>query len=224
MTIEDFFVRLIIAVVVGMVIGLERQLTGHAVSFKTSVLIAVGSLVFVATEIFIGSTDTRMAANVITGIGFLCSGVIFKNGASVNGLTTGATLWSTSALAVLIGYGYIEAGLVGTGVIIIANILNYFLEKKIHPIHAIQSANQKSFNMYVECLSCDVKKIKNVIFNEMPSKLIIKEFEVSTITGKKSRITVQIEGQENPQKEISSLCDKVMEKDVISVSYVLNDE
>ena len=86
MTLEEFIIRMLIVAAIGFVIGIERQITGHVAGLKPTVVIAIGSMVFVSVEIVLGNNDARMAANIITGIGFLCSGVILKNGLSVNGL------------------------------------------------------------------------------------------------------------------------------------------
>lgn len=224
MSIEDFIFRLVIVIVIGFAIGIERQLTGHNVSFKTTILIAIGSYAFIATEVFIGSDATRMAANVITGIGFLCSGVIFKNGLSVNGLTTAATLWCISAFAVLVGYGYISEGLVATVIVLVANILTAIATKHVHPIKSFTESSNGAYYIKVECLHLDVKKIKKIVLEELSKKTTVNSFEIDTLTGTKCRITFQLSSQGNMLKEVSDICDKIMEKDVISVTYEKSDE
>ena len=129
MTLEQFAIRLLIVALIGFIIGVERQITGHSAGLKPTVVIAIGTMVFVSVEIAIGKNDVRMAANIITGIGFLCSGVIFKNGLTVNGLSTSATLWSTAAISVLVGYGFELYAVVATGVLLFFNILIPFASK-----------------------------------------------------------------------------------------------
>ena len=137
MTLEQFAIRLLIVALIGFVIGVERQLTGHSAGLKPTVVIAIGTMAFVSVEIAIGKNDVRMAANIITGIGFLCSGVIFKNGLTVNGLSTSATLWSTAAISVLVGYGFEIYAIVATGVLLFFNILVPFVSKLFKPIMKI---------------------------------------------------------------------------------------
>lgn len=86
MILEDFIIRMLIVVIIGFVIGIERQITGYSAGLKPTIVIAIGTMAFVSLDVIVGNNDTRMAANIITGIGFLCSGVIFKNGLTVNGL------------------------------------------------------------------------------------------------------------------------------------------
>ncbi|MBO4514767.1 MAG: MgtC/SapB family protein, partial [Lachnospiraceae bacterium] len=91
MTIQELIIRLATVAVIGLLIGFERQIGGHHIEIKTTFLIAVGTFSFCLIEILLGYPDIRMSANIVTGIGFLCSGVIFKNGFTVNGLNTSAT-------------------------------------------------------------------------------------------------------------------------------------
>lgn len=224
MNTTDFILRLLVVILIGLAIGLERQLTGHNVSFKTTILIAIGSFAFIATEVFIGSPDTRMAANVITGIGFLCSGVIFKNGLSVNGLTTAAALWSTAAFAVLVGYGYIKEGLIGTAFVLVANVITALTTKHVHPIHAFVSTTETIYYLRIECLQNNLKKVKKIVLAELPKSINIAHFEIETLTGTKRRIVYQLTSSEEMIKAISDLSDKILEKDVISVSFERSEE
>ncbi len=219
MTISDFMIRLLVVVVIGFVIGFERQITGHNCSFKTTVLIAIGSFVFVAVEVLIGSDATRMAANVITGIGFLCSGVIFKNGLSVNGLNTSATLWCTAAISVLVGYGYTFEGLAATGVLVALNIIMAFGDKHVHTLSRFEEMGNTSYYIYIECFRTDVKKLKKAVIEELPKKATIDSFELDTMTGTKCKITIKLSTKGNPYKDISNLCDKLFEKEVISITF-----
>ena len=108
MTIQEFIIRLFLVAVIGLIIGIERQIGGHHIELKTTFLIAVGTFSFCMIEILLGYPDIRMSANIVTGIGFLCSGVIFKNSFTVNGLNTSATLWSTAGISILVAYGYFK--------------------------------------------------------------------------------------------------------------------
>lgn len=87
MNYTDLIYNILLATCLGFIAGLERELSGHKGSIKANILIMLGSCIFVSYERFMGS-DTRIAANIVTGVGFLCSGYIFKNGMSVKGLST----------------------------------------------------------------------------------------------------------------------------------------
>jgi putative Mg2+ transporter-C (MgtC) family protein len=121
-------VQVSLAFVIGAAIGLEREFRSKPAGFRTMILICVGSCLYtiLSKESNLLSPD-RISSNIVTGIGFIGAGVIFKEGISVNGLTTAALIWVTAALGMAIGYGnYPMAALVSIIVIIALFILEPF--------------------------------------------------------------------------------------------------
>jgi len=95
--------RLALAGALGALIGLERELRGYPAGIRTLALVTLGATLFTeASQLFPGGDD-RMAAQIVTGIGFLGAGVIFREGYTVRGITTAATIWSAAAVGVAIG-------------------------------------------------------------------------------------------------------------------------
>ena len=113
-------VRVLISVGYGGLIGLERELTDHPAGIRTHILVALGACIFTAMSLFafpgfIGGD--RVAAAVVTGIGFIGGGAILKSsGGIVKGLTTAASLWSVAAIGMLCGAGYFLVGFIVTAV------------------------------------------------------------------------------------------------------------
>jgi putative Mg2+ transporter-C (MgtC) family protein len=106
--------RLALAGVLGAVIGLERELRGYPAGIRTLALVTLGSALFTeASQLFPGGDD-RMAAQIVTGIGFLGAGVIFREGYTVRGITTAATIWSAAAVGVAIGLELYFVAVFGT--------------------------------------------------------------------------------------------------------------
>jgi putative Mg2+ transporter-C (MgtC) family protein len=104
----DVLVRLGVAAGLGMVIGIERELREQAAGLRTHMLVAIGACLFtiVSAYGFGGDTDpSRVAAQVVTGIGFLGAGAILREGQSVRGLTTAASLWVVAAVGMAVGLG-----------------------------------------------------------------------------------------------------------------------
>lgn len=115
------------SILAGGVIGLEREWRGRAAGLRTHVLVSLASALLMLAAMSqadwafralpdenIVTDPTRMAHGVLTGIGFLCAGVIFRTGFSIHGLTTAASLWVTAALGLLFGAGLYELGILGT--------------------------------------------------------------------------------------------------------------
>lgn len=131
----DFMMRILLAVLLGFLIGLERQITGHTAGIRINVLISMGSCLFLMFPIITGSDEVyRIASYIVSGVGFLCSGVIFKDGGTVRGLNTAATLWCTAAIGVLASSGYFLLASAATGTLILSNLLFRPLSMKVRPV------------------------------------------------------------------------------------------
>lgn len=118
-------VRLSVAFVCGGLVGIQRKrVKGDDIAiYRTHVLVCVGSALVAATSEFLSGTYdidvTRIAAQVVSGISFVGVGVIVKNGCSINGLTTAATLWAIGAIGIAIGFGSYILGIFGTFLIML---------------------------------------------------------------------------------------------------------
>ena len=121
----DLALRLLGAAVLGAVIGFEREIHEHPAGMRTHLLVSLGSAAFTVLSIY-GfpseqgtATDTsRVAAQIVTGIGFLGAGAIIKYGTSVRGLTTAASLWATAAVGMAAGAGWWAVAVVTTGIVV----------------------------------------------------------------------------------------------------------
>ena len=120
----DFLIRMFAALLLGGVIGLERQWRQRLTGLRTNALVAVGSALFVMIGGLIGgASQGTLAAYVISGIGFLGGGVILKDGFNIRGLNTAATLWCTAAVGSLAGLGYMNFAAMGAVGVLSANLV-----------------------------------------------------------------------------------------------------
>lgn len=130
----DAIFKLALAALLSGIIGFEREHSHRPAGFRTHILVSVGSAIVMLTSVYIAKdrgdvTDvTRMSAQVISGIGFLGAGTILREGFSVKGLTTAASLWAVSCIGIAVGAGYISGALVATVVIYLTlNSLKRFI-------------------------------------------------------------------------------------------------
>ena len=134
-------IKLGMAVLVGGVIGAEREYQDKAAGFRTIILITIGSTLFTrfSASMNLGFTRTRITANIVTGIGFLGAGAIIREGGRIAGLTTAATIWLSAALGMGIGAGELE--FVGAATVVTVIILLLFprLEGRIDKIREARS-------------------------------------------------------------------------------------
>ncbi len=125
MPIEDIALRLVAALLLGAVIGVERQYRQRAAGLRTNALVALGAAAFSLIG-FMGTGDaspSRMAAQVVSGIGFIGAGAIMREGLNVKGLNTAATLWCSAAVGIGCGAGLFALAGVATGLIVVVNIV-----------------------------------------------------------------------------------------------------
>lgn len=99
--------KLIVALIVGAIIGAEREYRSKAAGFRTVILVTLGSCLFTILSIKLGSIEdkSRIAANIVTGIGFLGAGAIYRDKISIRGITTATTIWISAAIGMAIGCG-----------------------------------------------------------------------------------------------------------------------
>lgn len=102
---EDM-VAMVVSMICGGIIGFEREYRSKSAGFRTIILISLGSTIFTIVSRHGAGADDRISANIITGIGFIGAGVIFKDGITVRGLTTAAVIWTSAAIGMTTGIGY----------------------------------------------------------------------------------------------------------------------
>lgn len=132
MGVEIFIERLLLAIAFGFLIGLERQFRHKMSAVITNVLVCLGAYLFLTFAYQSADAEkARIAGQVISGIGFLGGGVIIREGFSIRGLNTAATLWCASAIGMLVSQGYILFAFIGTMSILAANIFLKPLATKV---------------------------------------------------------------------------------------------
>jgi putative Mg2+ transporter-C (MgtC) family protein len=129
---DESLLRLALAAVLGGLIGMERELREREAGLRTHLLVAVGSALFTIVSAYgfdaflqsgadvVQADPTRIAAQIVTGIGFLGAGAIIRQGFSVRGLTTAATLWVVAAVGLAAGAGYYSAAIITTALVLVA--------------------------------------------------------------------------------------------------------
>ena|SRR6218665_44356 len=129
--------QLALSLLIGGAIGIEREYSSKAAGFRTMILISLGSTLFTIISKKLGApgNEDRIAANIITGIGFIGAGVVFKDGFSVTGLTTAASIWLTAALGMAIGSGDYVLAAEGAGLGIVVLFLFEYIQILVDRLH-----------------------------------------------------------------------------------------
>lgn len=172
---NDDFIKIVASTVVGALIGLEREYRSKSAGLRTFTLICVGSTIFtiISEKMGMNTSPDRIAANIVTGIGFLGAGVIFKMDDRVKGLTTATIIWVTASLGMSIGDGHILLSFLGTTVVYI--VLGLFVKLEVVMERFGQTRNYRIVCEYSPEM---YKKLEGIFENY---KLIAKR-EKQTIT------------------------------------------
>ena len=196
-------VRIVIATALSAVMGFERGRRGRAAGLRTHILVCLGATLASMAGLYIKhyvdptGDVSRIAAQVISGIGFLGAGtILIKNGSTITGLTTAACVWATGAIGICVGYGFYEAA-------IIATIITYLTVRFLGTFEHKASLLGKEFNFYVEFI--DANRLNDTIFLFKEKNYFVDSIELCDAKTKApnaiaARITVKVKQKENVQE------------------------
>jgi len=176
MNIIEVILKLLLATALGGVIGLERESSHKPAGFRTNILICIGSAMMMILSILLlegketGGELSRIAAGVITGVGFIGAGTIIQARGSVVGLTSAATIWTVAALGLVIGAGYYLIAIIFTTIIIMTLILfrKFEIEQSEIPLYRYSLKTR-----YSKDLLLNIKKLaihEGIKFKEFAHK------------------------------------------------------
>ncbi|MBQ1793041.1 MAG: MgtC/SapB family protein [Peptostreptococcaceae bacterium] len=191
MTSKDIITRLLVALIIGGLTGLERERSYQFAGFRTHILVSVGSCITSITSLMLfleysGQSNldpARLSAQVLSGIGFLGAGAILKTSSGITGLTTAAGIWATACIGITIGYGQyvlgIFAWLLVMTTLYILRYIDIFLFRKKQNIITIKVDDINSISKLYNKLEKSQIKIKNIdVVNDISEEYTINFFIV----------------------------------------------
>ena len=193
--IRGFTIRLAIAIFLGFIVGLERQWTKHQAGILTNVIVCVGAYAYSAFSYIAGGDNvdvTRVAAQVVSGIGFLGAGLIIRDGINIRGLSTAATIWTTAAVGVLCTLPDIWFS-------VIVAVAIVFLHLLLHPLSNYVNKKNHYNKELIERVECTYKI--TIVCTES-SEIDIRSHLVKTIHDKDNVLLHTLESNETDDKNI----------------------
>ena len=207
MSLEKFIVYLLICFFLSFFIGIERQYRHRSVGLRTTILVAIGSYLFVSFSFLLNGYNidvTRIAAQIVTGIGFLGAGVILKDGVKIRGLTTAATLWCTAAIGVLCASGFILEAISGTVIILFSNVFLRYVNKIVNQKSRYEQTSEE-FKVTITSSKDRIKElIKDITSNT--------KFNINKLDVKKNTIILNITFFKSEEKQITEFIDIINKK------------
>lgn len=160
MTVDVILIRLLISILLGAALGMERELQGRPAGLRTHTLVSLGAALVMLISMygFEGTNDpARLAAQVVSGIGFLGAGAILRDGGDIKGITTAATLWMAAIIGLAAGNGYFVGAIAATFasvvILVLLRSLETFLGKRTRHLTIITSTNKPVLQVMVQ--ACD---------------------------------------------------------------------
>ena len=137
---HTLLVKMLLSVLIGGVIGMEREIRSKSAGFRTIILICLGATLFTIFSQVLGypGNEDRIASNIVTGIGFLGAGVIFRSTYRVNGITTAASIWLSAALGMGIGCGYYAVYIVGCLLVMAVLVIFSSMDRLLDRINQVR--------------------------------------------------------------------------------------
>ncbi|MGO3834306.1 MAG: MgtC/SapB family protein [Microbacteriaceae bacterium] len=205
----DILSRIAASVLLGSLIGIERQWRSRSAGLRTNALVSLGSALFVVMGAysFTGTEadPTRVAAQVASGIGFLGAGVIMKQGASVRGLNTAATLWASAAVGALAGGGMLWIAAAGTAMIMLANTLLRPLSSALDRNLAAAEAQSSGpfYDVEVRCEQRHEPQVRSLVLTALSNEdLQIHEVSTSLATPEVFSLTARVQAEPGMEHHI----------------------
>ncbi len=214
----EFLGNIIVCFILSFFIGLERQWRRRAIGLRTNVLVSIGSFLFVvlAVNLNIDSDSTRIAAQVVSGIGFLGAGVILKDGQHIRGLNTAATLWCNAAIGVLCAYGFIFEAIVGTIFILISNVILRQLSLRLIDDYV---RNDMNYILVIICKEKYQVKYKTEIIDKLiKSSMTFEKVETEELDERKVKIKFFVSSRNNLELE-KMLASLGVDPNILSISF-----
>ncbi|HEY4037476.1 MAG TPA: MgtC/SapB family protein [Burkholderiaceae bacterium] len=231
MHIHIFIVRLLIAVALGAIIGAERQLRQRLAGLRTNALVAAGSALFVLVTALSDDREAtaRIAAQVVSGIGFLGAGVIMREGLNVRGLNTAATLWCSAAIGVMSAFGEVIEAAAGALTVLGANIVLRGLTQRINR-QDVKTATELEhrYRVTVECRDQDEVRVRTLLLHAVAGmSLVLQSLTSTDLEDEVGRVEVSAEltATLQNQAQLEQLVSRIsLETGVTSVRWAIVKE
>src|ERR1700744_2264618 len=225
-----FAIRLLLAIAMGATVGLERQWRQRMAGTRTNALIAAGAAAFVTCGLLLDNDPSargRIVSYVVSGVGFLGAGVIFKDGASVRGLNTAATIWCSAAIGAISGLGYAIQALILTVAVLGTNIVLRPLAYRLYPAQASSEEQEVSYGLELNCRPEDEAQMRALLLQGMSqSPLTLTSLRSEDIEGtNKMKVTARVRVVGRRDQALEQLVARMsLEAGVSSVSWAVYSE
>jgi putative Mg2+ transporter-C (MgtC) family protein len=226
----DFFFRLGAALLMGAVVGLERQWRQRMAGTRTNALVAAGASAFVMCAFMVRDTsrsEAQIVSYVVSGVGFLGAGVIFKDAGGVRGLNTAGTIWCSAAIGAICGLGNLLHALILAAGVLCTNVVLRPLAYRLYPAQSTAEEQEVTYAFELVCRPEDEAHMRALMLQGMSqSSRSLAGLRSEDIDGThKMKVTAQIKGLGRQHDALEQLVVRLsLEAGVSSVSWAVRAE
>jgi putative Mg2+ transporter-C (MgtC) family protein len=227
-----FAARAGVALVLGALIGLERQWRQRTAGLRTNALVALGAALFEEFAVLLsgqpGVDPTRIAAYVVSGIGFLGAGVILRDGIHVRGINTAATIWCSAAVGVLAGAGYLPAAAIGTVLVLTAHLALRPVAQRVDRIPASPDTEvETAYTFRAVTRAADEAHIRTLLVRELTGDdFVLHSVKSHDLDGPAGlvEVTAELQSQGRDDLALEAAVSRLsLEPAVSSVTWAVTD-
>jgi putative Mg2+ transporter-C (MgtC) family protein len=230
MPLVQFLARLFTALLLGAIVGLERQWRQRMAGARTNALVAAGASAFVMCAFLVQEgprNENQIVSYVVSGVGFLGAGVIFKDGGTVRGLNTAATLWCSAAMGAVCGLGQLVYAVVVAAAVLLTNVVLRPIAYHIYPSRQTGEEQEVTYLCELVCRADGEAHIRALLVQAMAqSALTLTGLKSEDIEGTdKLRVTAQLRGLGRQDQALEQIVVRLsLEAGVSSVSWSVSTQ
>jgi putative Mg2+ transporter-C (MgtC) family protein len=230
MSVLDFLLRLGAALLMGATVGLERQWRQRMAGTRTNALVAAGASAFVMCAFLVRDTsrgESMIVPYVVSGVGFLGAGVIFKDSGSIRGLNTAATIWCSAAIGAISGLGYLLHALTLTTAVLATNLILRPLSYRLYPVQSAGEEQDVVYGFELICRPEDEAQMRSLMLHGISgTALALIALRSEDIEGTdKMKVTARIRGLGRQHQALEQLVARLsLERGVSSVSWAVHTQ
>lgn len=230
MPLLEFLLRLGIALLLGAGVGMERQWRQRMAGTRTNALVAAGASAFVMCAFMVRDTsrsEAQIVSYVVSGVGFLGAGVIFKDAGGVRGLNTAATIWCSAAIGAISGLGQPLHALVLAGAVLVANVVLRPLAYRLYPAQVAGEDEEVTYGFELACRQDDEAHMRALLLQAMSrSPLMLTALRSEDVEGTpRMKVTAQIKSLGRQDEALEQLVVRLsLEAGVSSVSWSVHTQ
>ena len=227
---EQFLMRVSVAMLLGAIIGAERQLRQRLAGLRTNALVSSGACLFVLVAAYTGDASSagRISGPVVSGIGFLGAGVIMREGLNVRGLNTAATLWCAAAIGVLCGIGLVWEATLGAVVVLCANVLLREAAQRMNRMNVASTEVEQRYGITIVCEDHDEVHVRTLLLHSLgQTAFSLHSLQSKDMSPDSSllKVTAEVVSAQGNQAQLEHIVSRVsLERSVSSVRWSLLSE